>query len=70
MTFTLPFTATGVPLRDAVVPPVLVQDSVDDWPGGIHVGFAVKLVITGAAEITVTVTCCVAKPAELLTVSV
>ena len=70
MTFTLPLTATGVPLMDADVPPVLVQDSVDDWPAGIEAGVAVKLLIVGAAEATVTVTCFWVEPEELLTVSV
>ena len=69
-TFTEPFKSTGVPLMDAVVPLVLVHLSVDDLPAVTHVGVAVKLVIVGAAEVTVTITCPVAEPEELLTISV
>ena len=62
----------GAPgIIDTVVAPVVLQLSVELPPGLTLVGLAVKLFITGAeAEPTVTVTCLVTLPAELVAVSV
>jgi hypothetical protein len=42
--------------------PVTDQDKVLDWPVVIAGGLAVKDEITGGAEVTVTVVCCVVVP--------
>ena len=53
-----------------MVPPVLLQASVDDWPGVIVDGLAEKSAMTGTPAVTVTATCWVTAPPALLTVSV
>ena len=57
---------------DADVAPDMLQLKVEIPPALMLVGLAVKLLITGSegAAATVTVTCLVAEPAELVAVSV